>query len=162
MVQTLADAAADGEDAVAGYNDTVDDLKITTKENVEVGKVACRKRRTATSSTPTSTARTGRCQRRTSSYNPQRLRIPSRCTSRRGPVTCRDEIPGDATAGATPEAVPAEGKPEQAVPKIVEGCANADRGPGAARAEDDSGREATCRKAIGAKVVRFVQVVIGA
>ncbi len=41
MTQTLADAVlADGEGAIDGYKDAVDDLKITTKENIEIGKVA--------------------------------------------------------------------------------------------------------------------------
>ena len=40
LVQTLADAVlADGEGAVDGYKDAVDDLKITTKENIELGTV---------------------------------------------------------------------------------------------------------------------------
>src|SRR6476659_4411657 len=41
MVQTLADAVlANGEGAIDDHKDAVDDLKITTKENVEIGKVA--------------------------------------------------------------------------------------------------------------------------
>ena len=41
LVQKLADAVlADGEGAVDGFKNDVDDLKLTTKENIEVGKVA--------------------------------------------------------------------------------------------------------------------------
>src|SRR4051812_46046542 len=41
LVQQLADAVlADGESAVDKLKDTLDDLKITTKENIELGKVA--------------------------------------------------------------------------------------------------------------------------
>ena len=40
LVQALADAvAADGEGAVAALKDRVDDLKVTLKENIEVGRV---------------------------------------------------------------------------------------------------------------------------
>jgi elongation factor Ts len=40
LVQKLADAVlADGEGAVATFKNDVDDLKLTTKENIEVGKV---------------------------------------------------------------------------------------------------------------------------
>ena len=41
LVQKLADAVlADGEGAVDSFKNDVDDLKLTTKENIEVGKVA--------------------------------------------------------------------------------------------------------------------------
>src|SRR6476620_6526680 len=41
MVQKLADdVLATGEGAVDAHKDAVDDLKITTKENIELGKVA--------------------------------------------------------------------------------------------------------------------------
>jgi elongation factor Ts len=41
LVQDIADAvAADGESAVEGFKDAVDDLKLTLKENIEVGRVA--------------------------------------------------------------------------------------------------------------------------
>ena len=59
LVQKLADAVlADGEGAVDKYKDEVDDLKLTTKENIEVGKVVRVEAAPATSSTPTCTART--------------------------------------------------------------------------------------------------------
>src|SRR5580765_3966306 len=41
LVQQLADAVlAEGEGAIDNFKDAVDDIKITTKENIEVGKVA--------------------------------------------------------------------------------------------------------------------------
>src|SRR4051794_35650748 len=41
LVQQLADAVlANGEGAVDNLKDAIDDIKITTKENIEVGKVA--------------------------------------------------------------------------------------------------------------------------
>src|SRR3954468_13385852 len=41
LVQQLADAVlADGEGSIDNLKDAIDDVKITTKENIEVGKVA--------------------------------------------------------------------------------------------------------------------------
>ncbi len=79
----------------------------------------------------------------------------------------RDEIPADAIAAEreTLEAITrAEGKPEQAVPKIVEGRVNAwiaDQVLLEQKMIPDE--KQPVEQAIGdAKVVRFVQVVIGA
>jgi elongation factor Ts len=173
MVQTLADAVlADGEGAVAGYSDTVDDLKITTKENIDIGKVA----RVEAGHGDVIDTYLHRQDGRGVNAVIVELQGGSAETAHavalhiafaKPSYLSRDEISADAIAAErdTLEAVTrAEGKPEQAVPKIVEGRVNAwiaDQVLLEQKMIPDE--KQPVEQAIGdAKVVRFLQVVIGA
>jgi elongation factor Ts len=173
MVQKLADAVlADGEGAIDGYKDAVDDLKITTKENIEIGKVA----KVEAASGDVLDTYLHRQDGRGVNAVIVELRGGSVETAHAvalhiafaKPVyLTRDEIPADAIAAEreTLEALTrAEGKPEQAVPKIVDGRVNAwiaDQVLLEQKMIPDE--KQPVEKAIGdAKIVRFFQVVIGA
>jgi elongation factor Ts len=173
MVQTLADAVlADGEGAVDSHKDAIDDLKITTKENIELGKIA----RVEASGGDLLDTYLHRQDGR--GVNGVIVELQGGTTevahavalhiafTKPGYLT-RDEISADAIAAEreTLEAVTrAEGKPEQAVPKIVDGRVNAwiaDQVLLEQKMIPDE--RVPVEQAIGdAKVVRFVQAVIGA
>jgi elongation factor Ts len=173
MVQTLVDAVlAGGEGAVDAHKDAVDDLKITTKENIELGKVA---RVEAPSGNVLDTYLHRQDGRGVNAVivelqggTPEVAHAVALHIAFAKPgYLSRDEIAADAIAAEreTLESITrAEGKPEQAVPKIVEGRVNAwiaDQVLLEQKMIPDE--KQPVEQAIGdAKVVRFVQVVIGA
>jgi elongation factor Ts len=173
MVQTLADAVlADGEGAIDGHKDAVDDLKITTKENIEIGKVA----RVEASTGAVLDTYVHRQDGRGVNAVIVELQggtvevahaVALHIAFAKPTYLSRDEISADAIAAEreTLEAITrAEGKPEQAVPKIVEGRVNAWIADQVLLEQKMIPEEKQpVEQAIGdAKVVRFVQVVIGA
>jgi len=173
MVQTLADAVlAKGEGAVDDHKDAVDDLKITTKENIEIGKVA----RVDAANGDVLDTYLHRQDGRGVNAVIVELQGGSEETAHalalhiafaKPAYLSREEIPADAVAAEreTLEAMTrAEGKPEQAVPKIVEGRVNAWIADQVLLEQRMIPEEKQpVKKAIGdAKVVRFVQVVVGA
>jgi len=173
MVQTLADAVlADGEGAIDGYKDAVDDLKITTKENIEIGRVA---RVEAPNGDVLDTYLHRQDGRGVNAVivelqggSPEVAHAVALHIAFAKPTyLSRDEISAEAIAAErqTLEAITrAEGKPEQAVPKIVEGRVNAWIGDQVLLEQKMIPDEKQpVEQAIGeAKVARFVQVVIGA
>jgi elongation factor Ts len=173
MAQTLADAVlANGEGAIDGHKDAIDDLKITTKENIGIGKVA---RIEATNGDILDTylhRQDGRGVNAVivelqggSLETAHALALHIAFAKPR--FLSRDEVPTD-EIGAERETLEAltraEGKPDQAVPKIVEGRINAwiaDQVLLEQKMIPDE--KQPVEKAVGdAKVIRFVQVVIGA
>ena len=173
MVQRLADdVLANGEGAIDGHKDTVDDLKITTKENIEIGKAA----RVAAANGDVLDTYLHRQDGRGVNAVIVELQGGSVETAHavalhiafaKPAYLARDEISADAIAAEreTLEAVTrAEGKPEQAVPKIVDGRVNAwiaDQVLLEQKMIPDE--KQPVEKAIGdARIVRFVQVVVGA
>jgi len=172
-VQAIADAVlAGGESAVDAHKDAVDDLKVSTKENVEMGDVV---RVEAASGDVLDTYLHRQDGRGVNAVivelaggNKELAHdIAVHIAFAKPGYLTRDEV--DATAveqeRETLENITrAEGKPEQAVPKIVEGRLN---GWFKERvlleqpyARDD---KQSVEKVLGdAKVVRFHQVVIGA
>ncbi len=90
---------ADGEAAVAGFEARLEDLRLTVKENIELGAVARYEKRADPSSTPTSTVEDGpesssRPKVSTpthSTRSPSTLRSPSRgsCPGRHPRRRCR-------------------------------------------------------------------------
>jgi elongation factor Ts len=172
LVQTLADAVlADGEGAVDSHKDAVDDLKITTKENLEIGKVA------RVEAAGVNVLDTYLHRQDGRGVNAVIVELANGSTEVAHAVALhiafakptyltRDEIPADAIAAEreTLESITrAEGKPEQAVPKIVEGRVNAWIADQVLLEQKLIPEEKQpVEQAIGdAKVVRFVQVVIG-
>ena len=173
LVQQLADAVlADGEGAVDSLKDAVDDIKITTKENIEVGKVA--------------RVEAGDGQVLDTYLHRQDGRgvngvlvvlnggdaelahaLSLHIAFAKPKYLRRDEVPADAIA-AEREQLEAmtrnEGKPEQAIPKIVEGRVNAwiaDQTLVEQKMIPDE--KEPVEKALGSATVdRFVQAVIGA
>jgi|SRR5581483_534054 len=172
LVQRLADAVlADGEGAIDTLKDAVDDLKITTKENIEVGKVA---RVEATDGQVLDTylhrqegrgvngvlvvVRDGDAELAHAVSLHIAFAKPKYLT--------RDEVPADAIAAereTLENLTRAEGKPEQAVPKIVEGRVNAWIAEQVLLEQKMIPDEKQpVAQAIGdATVVRFVQAVVG-
>jgi len=173
LVQKVADAVlGDGEGAKDRYKDAVDDLKITTKENIEVGKVAKLEAANGNLLDTYLHRQDGRgvnaviVELRGGSVETAHA-VALHIAFAKPAYLTRDEIPEDAIAAEreTLEALTrAEGKPEQAVPKIVDGRVNAwiaDQVLLEQKMIPDE--KQPVEKAIGdAEVVRFVQVVIGA
>jgi len=173
MVQRLADAVLeDGEGAIDSLKDAVDDLKITTKENIEVGKVA---RLEAEDGQVLDTYLHKQEGRGVNGVlvilNGDDAELAHALALHiafaKPKFLSRDEVPADAIA-AEREQLEAmtrnEGKPEQAIPKIVEGRVNAwiaDQTLIEQKMIPDE--KEPVEKALGAASVdRFVQAVIGA
>ena len=133
LTQALADSVAAGGDSAAGdHKDAVDDLKVTLKENIEVGRVVQVTLATARPSAPTSPP--GRAGR-------ERVVVVLRgggeelahdiavhIAFAKPQYLAREDVPVEvvederqALLGVTK----AEGKPEAAWPKIVEGRSTA-------------------------------------
>jgi elongation factor Ts len=172
LVQRLADAVlADGEGAVDGLKDAIDDLKITTKENIELGKVA---RVEAGDGQVLDTYLHRQDGRGVNGVlvllnggTPELAHALSLHIAFAKPKYLRrDEVPADAIAAerSTFEATTRnEGKPEQAIPKIVEGRVNAWIAEQTLLEQKMIPEEKEpVEKALGAATVdRFVQAVIG-
>src|SRR4051794_3388589 len=173
LVQRLADAVlADGEGAIAGLSDAVDDLRITTKENIEVGKVA----RVEAGDGEVLDTYLHRQDGRGVNGVLVVLKggdadlahaVSLHIAFAKPKYLRRDEVSADEVA-VEREQLEAltrnEGKPEQAIPKIVEGRVNAwiaDQTLLEQKMIPDE--KEPVEKAIGsASVDRFVQAVIGA
>ena len=175
LINKLAkDVAANGEGAVDSYKDAIDDLKITLKENIEIGRVT---RFEAAGGDILDTylhIQNGR------GVNAVIVELSGGTTELahdiavhiafgRPAYLSRDEVPSaevDAERSALEAQTRNEGKPEQAVPKIVEGRLDGwfKRVPGGVLVEQPFARDdkQTVSQVLGgAKVVRFAQAVIG-
>ena len=172
LVQELADlVATDGEGAADGRKAAIDDLKITLKENIELGRVV---RFEATDGNVLDTYLHVQNERGVNAVlvelagGSEELAhdIAVHIAFGKPEYLSRDDVPAEAVEAerSTLEAITRqEGKPEQAVPKIVEGRLN---GWYKERvlldqpfAKDD---KQTVDKVLGgAEVVRFAQVLIG-
>ena len=175
LVNKLAkDVAANGGAAVDGYKDAIDDLKITLKENIEIGRVV---RFEAADGDILDTylhIQNGR------GVNAVIVELAGGSTELAHDVAVhiafgrpayltRDEVPAteiEAERAALEAQTRNEGKPEQALPKIVEGRLDGwfKRVPGGVLAEQPFARDdkQTVAQVLGsAKVVRFAQAVIG-
>jgi elongation factor Ts len=172
VVQDLADrVAASGESAVDQAKATVDDLKVTLKENIEIGRVV------RIEAAPDSILDTYLHKQDGRGVNAVIVELDGGSQELAHDVAIhiafakpeflnRDEVPADTVASEreTLEAITrAEGKPEAAMAKIVEGRLNGwykdhvllEQG----FARDD---KQTISQVLGtAKVVRFAQVVVG-
>ncbi len=175
LVNELAQAVAEGgEGAVDTHKDAIDDLKLTLKENIEIGRVVRfvaesghvldtylhvqngRGRQRRARRAGRGHARAGPRHRR-----PHRLRPAGYLQPRRVPA---DDVAAE--RAALEAQTRNEGKPEQALPKIVEGKLNGwyKRVPGGVLleqpyAKDD--KQTVAQVLGGARVVRFAQAVVG-
>jgi elongation factor Ts len=172
--QLAALVAAKGEEAVADGQDAIDDLKLTHKEHIELGRVVYFK------AGPGSVLETYLHVQNGRGVNgilvelaggSQELAhdIAVHIAFGRPGYLDRDEVPPEAVA-AERDALEAEtrneGKPEAALPKIVEGKLAGwyKRVPGGVLVEQPYARDdkQTVSQVLGgAAVVRFAQVVIG-
>jgi elongation factor Ts len=172
LVGKLADAVlADGEGAVDNYKDQVDDLKLTTKENIEVGKVV------RVEANPDDVLDTyvhrqdGRGVNAVivelSSGSPELAHdIAVHAAFTKPLYVARDEVPAEAVAAEreTLEAITrAEGKPEAAMTKIVEGKLDGwFRESVLLEQKFVRDEKQTIKQILGdAEIVRFAQVIIG-
>jgi len=172
LVQKLADSVlADGDKGIEKHKDEVDDLRITTKENIEVGKSA---RVEAADGDVLDTylhRQDGRGVNAViieladgTAELAHDIAVHAAFTKPR--FVARDEVPADAIA-AEREALEAitrnEGKPEAALPKIIEGkLAGWFRESVLLEQKFVRDEKQTIEQLLGdAKIVRFEQVIIG-
>ena len=172
LVGELADAVlADGADAVAAFADRLDQLKVTKKENIEIGTVA---RLEAGEGAILDTYLHSQDGRGTNAVVVETTGLSQEDAHQvalhigfaKPMGLTRDEVPADAVETARhefEEVTRAEGKPEQAVPKIVEGRLNAWFGD---RVLLDQGLLGEKKPKVGefigdGQIVRYVQAYIG-
>jgi elongation factor Ts len=176
VAQRLAGAvAADGEGAVADLKDLIDDLRLSLKENIELGKVV---RFTAAPDHALDTylhVQNGR------GVNGVIVEIAGGPTELAHDIAVhiafgkpghlrREDVPAEEVAAeraALEAQTRNEGKPEQALPKIVEGKLNGwyKRVPGGVLLEQPYARDdkQTVAQVLGAaEIVRFAQATVGA
>src|SRR3984957_19906960 len=175
MVNELARAvAAEGEGAVDGRKEAIDDLKLTLKENIEVGRVV---RFVAESGHVLDTylhLQNGRGVNgilvEMDGGTPELAHdIAVHIAFGRPTVLNREEVSADeieAERAAVERQTRNEGKPEATVAKIVEGKLNGwfKRGPGGVLVEQPYAKDdkRSVAQVVGsAKIVRFAQVVVG-
>lgn len=172
VTQQLADAVlAGGVEAVASLSDAVDDLKVTKKENIEVGKVE----RIEAADGNVLDAYLHRQEGRgvnavlvelADATDEQAHDLAVHIAFAKPPYLSREDASPDDVAKAREQfegVTRAEGKPEQAIPKIVEGRLNkwfADRVlPEQPYVKDD---KKSVQDWLGeGRIVRFAQIVIG-
>jgi len=175
MVRKLAeDVAANGESAVDGYADEIDDLKLTLKENIAVGQVVRFEAGPGNSLETYLHVQNGR------GVNAVLIELENGSSELAHDIAVhiafgrprhltRDEVPAEEVAAeraALESQTRNEGKPEQALPKIVEGRLDGwyKRVPGGVLIEQPYARDdkQTVSQVLGdAKVVRFAQAIIG-
>ena len=172
VVRKLVNAVlADGEGAVDNYKDEVDDLKVTLKENIEVGKVV---RVEAASGHVLDTYLHRQDGRGVNAViveleggNPELAHdIAVHAAFTKPKYVTRDEVPAEAiaTERESLEAITRnEGKPEQAIPKIVEGKLDGwFRESVLLEQKYVKDEKQTVKQVLGdASLVRFAQVIIG-
>ncbi|MEZ5238602.1 MAG: translation elongation factor Ts [Microthrixaceae bacterium] len=172
LVQRLADAVlADGEGAVEALTSDIEDVKIAKKENIEVGVVA---RFEAAEGNGVDAYTHNQDGRGTNGViieiegadDAMAHEIALHCAFAKPDALSRDEIDADLVARAREgfEALTIkEGKPEQAVPKIVEGRLNAWYAERVLPEQGLFGDKETVQQHLGdARIVRFAQAYIGA
>jgi len=175
LVEELAQLVADeGEDAVASRQETLDDLKVTLKENIALGDVV---RFSAASGNVLDTylhVQNGRgvnaiLVELADGSKELAHDIAVHIAFGKPSVLSREQVP-ESEVESEREALTAqtrnEGKPEQALPKIVEGKLNGwyKRVPGGVLLEQPYARDdkQSVQQVLGkARVVRFAQVVVG-
>ncbi len=175
LVEELAQlVAAKGTDAVSERQDAIDDLKVTLKENIELGRVV---RFEAAGGNVLDTylhVQNGRgvngiLIELTGGTRDLAHDIAVHIAFGRPSALTKEEVPAadvEAEREALTNQTRNEGKPEQALPKIVEGKLQGwyKRVPGGVLLEQPYARDdkLSVRQVLGdASVVRFAQVVIG-
>ncbi|HEY2332594.1 MAG TPA: translation elongation factor Ts [Acidimicrobiales bacterium] len=130
LAQGMADAvAADGPDAIAGFQDRLDELKVSLKENIDVGKVVRIDPAPGSGFDAYLHVQNGRgvngvLVELEGADDAVAHEVALHISFSRPSVLSRDEVPADAVAQQREileNQTRNEGKPEQALPKIVEG-----------------------------------------
>jgi elongation factor Ts len=171
LVQKMADAVlADGEGAVAALSDELDTLKVAKRENIEIGEVV---RFEAAEGSVLDTYLHRQDGRGVNGVllevvgsDPESVREISLHIAFAKPVALtREEIDPELVEKARAsfeELTRKEGKPEQAVPKIVEGRLNSWYGERVLPEQGVFGEKETVQQRLGeARIVRYAQAVIG-
>ena len=175
LAEKLAtDVAANGEKVAEGYSEAIDDLKLTLKENIAIGRVL------RFAAAPGNVLETYLHVQNGRGVNAVLVELAGGNAELAHDIAVhiafgrpnhvnRDEVPAEDVA-AERSALEAqtrnEGKPEQALPKIVEGRLDGwyKRVPGGVLVEQPYARDdkQSVKQVLGAaKVVRFAQAVIG-
>jgi len=175
LAQELAHlVAAEGETAVESRKDAIDDLKVTLKENIELGTVVRFQTGAGNVLEGYLHEQNGRGVNgilvELAGGTPQLAHdVAVHIAFGRPRHLSRDEVPEaeiDAERASLEAETRNEGKPEQALPKIVEGKLNGwfKRVPGGVLLEQPYARDdkqSVAQILGGATVVRFAQVLIG-
>jgi elongation factor Ts len=171
LVQKMADAVlADGEAGIEQLSDELDTLKVTKRENIEVGTVV---RFEAAEGSVLDAYLHNQDGRGVNGVllevvgaDPETVREIALHVAFAKPVALtREEIDPELVEKAREsfeELTRKEGKPEQAVPKIVEGRLNSWYGERVLPEQGVFGEKETVQQRLGdAKIVRYAQAVIG-
>lgn len=171
LVQKMADAVlADGEAGIEQLSDELDTLKVTKRENIEVGTVV---RFEAAEGSVLDAYLHNQDGRGVNGVllevvgaDPETVREIALHVAFAKPVALtREEIDPELVEKAREsfeELTRKEGKPEQAVPKIVEGRLNSWYGERVLPEQGVFGEKETVQQRLGdATIVRFAQAVIG-
>jgi elongation factor Ts len=171
VAQKLANAVlAGGPDAVSTVQDDLDTLRITKKENIEIGVVAYFDAAEGNQLDAYLHTQDGRGTNgvlvEVSGATPELAHeIALHIAFAKPTALDQDEVDADLAARAREgfeELTRKEGKPEQAVPKIVEGRMNSWYADRVLPAQGMFGEKETVQQRLGdGRVVRFAQAVIG-
>jgi elongation factor Ts len=171
LVQRMADAVlADGEAGVDALKDDLDSLKITKKENIEVGTVARFEAAPGNAldaylHTQDGRGTNGVLVEVAGADQDAAHEIALHIAFAKPTALSRDEIDPDLVTKArasAEELTRKEGKPEQAIPKIVEGRLNSWYAERVLPEQGLFGEKETVQQKLGdATIVRFCQAVIG-
>ncbi|MCO5318489.1 MAG: translation elongation factor Ts [Microthrixaceae bacterium] len=171
LVQKLADAVlADGEEAVAKLQSEIEDVKIAKKENIEVGTVARFEAAPGNGLDAYTHNQDGRGTNGViieieGADDEAAHEIALHCAFAKPDALSRDEIAPELVDKAREgfeSLTIKEGKPEQAIPKIVEGRLNAWYGERVLPEQGLFGDKETVQQHLGdARIVRFAQAYIG-
>ena len=170
-MQRLASAVlAGGVDAVASLSDDLDTLRISKKENIELGRVECFE---AADGNVLDTYLHEQDGRGTVGVLLEVAGVDQELAHEvalhiafaKPSALRRDEVPADLVAKATEgfeELTRKEGKPEQAIPKIVEGRVNSWFAERVLPEQGMFGDKETVQQRLGSgEIVRFALAVIG-
>lgn len=171
LVQRMADVVlADGEDALDKLADELDTLKVAKRENIEVGTVVRFEAGEGNVLDAYLHKQDGRGVNgvllEVQGADADAVReIALHIAFAKPDALSRDEIDAELVAKAREsfeELTRKEGKPEQAVPKIVEGRMNSWYGERVLPEQGVFGEKETVQQRLGdARIIRFAQAVIG-
>jgi elongation factor Ts len=171
LVQKLADAVlAKGPDAVAELASEIDDLKISKKENIELGKVERFEAAGGNGLDAYVHVQDGRGTNGViieieGADDELTHEIALHCAFAKPDALSRDEIDpalAERARAGFEELTRKEGKPEQAIPKIVEGRLNSWYGERVLPDQGLFGDKETVQDKLGSgRIVRFTQAYIG-
>ncbi|MDP9075495.1 MAG: translation elongation factor Ts [Actinomycetota bacterium] len=172
--QLAAAVAANGESAAEGMKDAIDDLKVALKENIQLGQVVRFEAANGNVIEIYLHSQSGRGVNgvlvEVAAGSPELAHdVAVHIAFGKPTYLSRDDVPAaeiEAERATLEAQTRNEGKPEQAIPKVVEGKLNGwfKRVPGGALLEQPYAKDdkvSVAQLVAPAKVVRFAQVLIG-